>query len=271
MLTFSASNLGKVVETNFAFSAGYPLGPVEKTCGEISQQLQIYNSASIQPAFENVQLPITYLRGKKSLDWNEIEAYDASSKVKSGIYPELIGYLARLELAMFYGKIDIAIHMSTALQPYIGSVTAYVVIAKNLFYSGLAHSRAARLGNVASSGHLKRAMSISKNLCQFFEMKKIESAHKSLILKADLLACQSKDMERIAMEYEEAIRVAIKSGYLQDAALASEIAGEFLLSKLKHARATQFFSQAHELYREVRDIFKIYSRAYLRPLNHFFH
>eukprot|EP00934_Nitzschia_sp_Nitz4_P005518 Nitzschia sp. Nitz4//scaffold63_size106090//101717//105343//NITZ4_004418-RA/size106090-augustus-gene-0.169-mRNA-1//-1//CDS//3329556059//5508//frame0 len=240
-----------VIANNFAFAAGYPLVAVDNAGRDILQHLKLFNNESIVPTLLQIRLPILTLLGtsEKPLDWGAVEVFEATPESPTDLYPVIFAYLVRLELAVYFRKHNIAVRMSSALQPLIGSAAAYAIVAKNLFYSGLAYSGRARTGDSPSSD-LAMAKNFSRQLRQYSTGKDSNVHHKCTLLDSGISSCLSRDIEKAASRYDKAIVSAIHAGYIQDAALASEVAGEFFLSRGDDARGTQYLTQAHDLYHE---------------------
>jgi len=245
--------LNWVIANNFAYTTGYPLEPVEKTGREILQQLQLYSADSVLPIFLQIRLPIRYFLGNEEneIDWEELTNFNPDNNDKSDTYPSSFGFLGRLELALFFGELELAEKMSNGLQQYLVHEASYAIMVKNMFYSGLTFSGLARKGGAKAGRYRSKAASLSRDMDKISRTKGLNPLHKALIMKADLLACHTSDTVKVSRVYDEGIGAAMKLGYVQDAALASEIAGEFFLSMFDHARARQYICQARDLYQEV--------------------
>ncbi|MFH2132700.1 MAG: response regulator, partial [bacterium] len=92
--------------------------------------------------------------------------------------------------------------------------------------------------------------------------------HKVLLIKAEKARILGQDTEAMGF-YEKAIASAKEHGYLNNQAIANELAGKFYLSRGFHRIAGLYLSEAHYLYglwgvkRKVRQIEETYP-AYLR-------
>lgn len=246
--------LNWIIAHNFAYATGYPLDVVEKSGREILQQLQLYNAESILSMFRQIRLPVRYLLGRENndIDWEKLASFDTISfDKKSETYRSSLGFLGRLELALFYGRLELALVFSINLRPYTTHEASYVLVVKNLFYTGLVYSGLARKGGPMAVRYRSKASALCKEMEKICRTKGLSPLHKSLIMKADTLACRSKDMLKIAAAYDDGISAAVKMGFLQDAALASEIAGEFFLAMSDQFKARQYICQASDIYREV--------------------
>jgi predicted ATPase len=237
----------------FAFHAGYPLDPIERTGQEILEQSQLYNVDNVRISFLEMRRPIRYLLGRvdEPLDWAELEAFAVAVEHgnSSEKYLLIFGYLGRLELGVFFGQLEFAARISDLLQPHLTHDSSYTIVSRNVFLSGLTFSGLAR--KTLSRKHLSRAAAFAKQMTSMSRTRGLNVLHKSLLMKADLLASQSKNIDKVVAAYDEAIYTAVKIGYTNDAALGSEIAGEFFLSIGKLTRARQYLHQARDLYHEV--------------------
>jgi hypothetical protein len=236
---------------SFAYSAGYPLDPVERIGQDLVEQLQLYNVDSVLIQVLENRISIRYLLGRadKPLDWDELGAFGDDTGKASETYRLISGYLARLELSIFFRELEFAERMSEKLQPMCAHEGSYLIESKNIFYSGLTYSGLAR--KTGSGKYLSRAAAFAKKMRRISRTKGLNTLHKSLLMEADILACRCKKIERLIDAYDGAITAAVKIGYTQDAALGSEIAGEVFLSLGDESRSWLYFNQARDLYREV--------------------
>jgi hypothetical protein len=128
--------------------------------------------------------------------------------------------------------------------------SAYLPLTCRTFFTGLMAS-----GLAHKTGLLKyrrRSRMLTAEMKRIVRTRGSNCLPKYLILQADLLACQTgkKNMEKIHLAYGEAVSAALKIGATQDAALASELAGEFFSRAGDYERRKQYFQQAHDLYLE---------------------
>ena len=244
--------LNWAIANNFAFCTGYPLSRIEKSGREIIAQLELYNADSIIPIFVQVRLPITNFLccHGTTIDWKELETFESISSNKSDTYRSSFGYLGRLELALYFRELELAERMSRALQPYVSHEAQYVIVVKNIFYSCLTFSGLARKRRGSARQYRSQASKLSKIMEKHCRTKGLNPLHKSLIMKADLLACNSRDVQEVGRAYDQGIEAALKICFVQDAALASELAGEYFMLH-DQDKARHYFCQARHLYSEV--------------------
>lgn len=258
--------LNWVIANSFAYSTGYPLARVEKSGREILEQLELYSADSILPIFVQVRLPINCFLccNGRTIDWKELETFETISSNKSDTYRSSLGYLGRLELGLYFGELEFAERMATALQAYVAHEALYAIIVKYVFYSGLTFSGLARKRSRSSKLYRQKASKMSKIMEKHCRTKGLNPLHKSLIMKADLLACKGKDSQEVARAFDQGIEAALKLCFVQDAALGSELAGEYFMSR-DHDKARHYFCQAQHLYNEWGATAKVNHLASLRP------
>lgn len=125
-----------------------------------------------------------------------------------------------------------------------------MILAKQLFYQCLALTSAARSNRGSRSKFLSKAISLQKEMEKHSRSKGLNAAHKSLIMKANIHAASSTpDTSRFTFLFDEGILAAAKIGYIQDAALASELAGDFFID-LDSEKAGLYYRQSLALYLE---------------------
>jgi hypothetical protein len=70
----------------FAYQAGYPFDPIERTGREILEQSQLYNVDNMRIFFLEIRRPIRYLLGcvDEPLDWTELQSFVVEHGNSSG-------------------------------------------------------------------------------------------------------------------------------------------------------------------------------------------
>jgi len=231
----------------FAQNSGYPLDHIDKSGTELIQQLHLYNVDSVLAQLTASRLSLLCLMGKKKVDWEELETSDVSPG-ESDVYRYIFGYLSRLELAVYFGNFKFAERMSGLIQPYIGTDGSYICVSREHFYSGIAYVGLTRETGIPK--YHKKTMEYVKKLRYLCRSRGLNVHHKCLLLEAEVLSLECKDVQKTAAAYDSAIVSAIKIGYNQDAAFGSELAGASMLLLSQDTRATQYFNQACDIWRE---------------------
>ncbi|KAG7369008.1 multi-sensor signal transduction multi-kinase [Nitzschia inconspicua] len=231
----------------FAQVCGYPLGAVEKTGAELMQQLCRYHVDSVTVQLEECQLSVSCLVGRRKVDWNVLEPTHVSDD-KSQLYRNVFAYLSRLELAVFFGNYEFAVRMSVLIQPHAKYDGSYSTISREPFYSCLAYGGLARA--TGRRGYVSKAVKFARRLHHLCNTRGMNVRHKCLLLHAQIMSLRTENASKIITAFDEAIHAAMQSGYIQDAALSCEVAGEAMLDFGLETRGYRYLNQARDMWRE---------------------
>ena len=233
----------------FAQNTGYPLVYVEKAGAELMQQLHLFKVDSVLAQLNASRLSLLCLTGKKKIDWKELEPSDVSSgESNADVYRYVFGYLSRLELGVYFGNFEFAVRMSGLLQPYIETDGSYICVSREHFYSGIAYVGLTRETGVQK--YHNKSIEYVKKLRHLCRTRGLNVHHKCLLMEAEVLSLECKDVQKIAAAYDEAIISAVKMGYNHDAAFGSELAGASMLLLSEDSGSMQYLNQACDLWRE---------------------
>jgi hypothetical protein len=169
-----------------------------------------------------------------------------------------------MEIGVCFGNYDFAVRMSVLIQPHIKNDGSYVGTSKELFYSGLAYS-----GLVRETGihrYQSKAVKCLKKLKHLCRTRGRNVHHKCLLMEAEVASARYGMASKLMEMYDRAIAAAIQAGYIQDAALGSELAGTSMLALRQENHAYQYLSQSRHLWREygahakVKDLLVLHGR-----------
>lgn len=232
----------------FAQSAGYPLEPIEKAGSELIEQLRLYNIDSVLTYLMASRLSVLCLMDKKKIDWEELEPSDEVESVESDLYTRIFSLISRLELGVLFGNVEFAVRMSELIDSIHDFGRSYTCCSKEVFYSALAYVELAR--KTGFSRHKAKAVEYVKTLRHLCRTRGSNVLHKCLIMEAEVLSLECRDKQKLIDKYDEAIFSAVKIGYIQDAALGSELAGASMLALGEDNRGDQYLSQACNLWQD---------------------
>lgn len=232
----------------FAQSAGYPLEPIEKAGSELIEQLRLYNINSVLTYLMASRLSVLCLMDKKKIDWEELEPSNEVEVVESDLYTRIFSLISRLELGVLFGNVEFAVRMSELIDSIHDFGRSYTCCSKENFYSALAYVELAR--KTGSAKHKTKAVEYVKTLRNLSQTRGLNVLHKCLIMEAEVLSLECRDKQTLNDAYDEAIFKAVKMGYIQDAALGSELAGASMVALNEDARADQYLNQACNLWRD---------------------
>jgi len=162
---------------------------------------------------------------------------------------------------VYFGNFEFADEMATKLQSMLPNFTAYMPVTFRLFYSGLAAAGMAR--KMSSNGKRIEALRYrakAKRCCR--RLGKLNRSNGPISHHRELLMLAVLNLSGIKKEpvsYERAINACIEAGHIHDAALGSELAGEFHLTTVDDKRGTvdsksrnrlirRHFTRARDLY-----------------------
>ncbi|KAL3908376.1 MAG: hypothetical protein SGARI_003089 [Bacillariaceae sp.] len=129
----------------------------------------------------------------------------------SEIYRLLYGYLARLELAVYFGNMEFAEKMAIECRKNDKD---------NSFTTNSLRLRHYR----------RKARRCYKELKSLCDIKGLNSWHRCLVMEAQLKTMATKEVSRVEATFDRALQCCLSSGHIQDAGLACQLAAEFLSS-----------------------------------------
>ena len=158
-------------------------------------------------------------------------------------------HFQKMILQTVFEKYDEAIISGELALPNVGSVTAQYCRTLILFYEALA--RLGQFRNVDASLQRQYAKRIKSNIAKikmWAEHSPENQLHKYHLLKAELCRING-DTAKILDHYELAIQLAHSSGFLQEEAIANELAGKYFLENQKTDLAEMYLKNAYQCYR----------------------
>jgi hypothetical protein len=253
-----------MVSSGLAYSAGFPLVPLEATGGKLFHQIKHYGVESIVAMFEPMYFTYVQLMGisQEPFHWDNLDKMTIIQKLNANeTFRRSLWFLSRLQLAYYFGELEIACKMYNPYLKVSAVDTSYVMTSIRIFFSGLAASGLYR--------KTKKRMYRSRAKKMIREMEKVMSSkrglnnlHRYLLMQADMMTCSSskssKTQDAAKAAFDEAIATAGKAGFRQDAALGNELAGEYLLTGTREGN--QFWAEVY-LYRAY------YLYMWRRPLS----
>jgi hypothetical protein len=156
------------------------------------------------------------------------------------------------DLALLFGDSDLAQELSEQRRNSKLESFAMYTYALDSFVDGLIAGSKARFRNRCNRRNVKDLRKSVQNLSRWAKDCPQNFLHKEKLLEAELRSLKSSEtvcMHVLAL-YEESIREGLRHGFYQDAARASELAGDYLERQQDHIRAEEFWSQACGFYQE---------------------
>lgn len=157
-------------------------------------------------------------------------------------------YLHKMMNCYFFHNYPEAIKNATILQQYLASVTASLLVPLFYLYDSLA--RLAVFGDVSKSEQkhiFKQVINNQKKIRKWAHHAPMNYLHKFYLVEAEHARVLGKDKE--AREYyDRAIALAHENEYLNEEALAYELAAKFYLNRNQDHVARHYLQDAHYTY-----------------------
>ncbi|BAY82453.1 serine/threonine protein kinase with two-component sensor domain [Calothrix parasitica NIES-267] len=157
-------------------------------------------------------------------------------------------YLHKLILCYWFEQDTDALSHAESATQYIGGVTAQVVVLLLCFYDTLVRLRVYyQLTEAEQSQTWKQVVENQQKLERWSSHAPMNFQHKLELIKAEKSRILGEKLEAIEL-YDKAISGAKENGYIQEEALANELAAKFYLSWGKEKVATSYMQEAYYCY-----------------------
>ncbi|MCP4757489.1 MAG: GAF domain-containing protein [Proteobacteria bacterium] len=182
-----------------------------------------------------------------------------------------LGFLhcCKVQLCYLFGDLPQALEHIAMSEKYRDAVMGTFLAVESVFYNSL--TALAVLPSTAESNRkkaLKKVKTDLRKLKKWAELAPMNYRHKYLLVKAELAHATGRD--NTALEgYDQAVEQARKNGYVQEEALANELAAKFWLDKGRDKIARAYMADARSLYSEwgaatkVRDLEEKYPQLFV--------
>jgi len=157
-------------------------------------------------------------------------------------------YLHKLILGYLLGEVHKAVQYAQMAEHYLDGVTAMVAVAVFYFYDSLAHlALVADTSNLSKQILLKRVNINQKKMKHWTEHAPMNHLHKYYLVEAEKARVLGQFGEAIDF-YEQAIQGAKDNEFIQEEALAYELAAKFYLGRGMAKFAQTYMKEAHYAY-----------------------
>ncbi|HIK07410.1 MAG TPA: AAA family ATPase [Trichormus sp. M33_DOE_039] len=154
-------------------------------------------------------------------------------------------HFCKLFLCTLFADYEQALKNATIVEQYLASINGLVLIPNFYFYDSL--TRLALYPNLSSSEQqdfLARVTENQSKLKQWTQFAPMNYEHKFNLVAAQHHKILGQKSEAIEM-YDRAISLAQENGYIQDKALANELAAKFYLDWGKQHIAQEYMTEAY--------------------------
>ena len=234
-----------------AYFFGFPLNELYQKESMLLCQLRHYRLDFLVLLVLPFESMMAHLIGTSDspIDWDEIE--NANPAASSASETLLWSYWCRaaVQLAYYFRRLELGYRLLAPFAKLSAVDTAYFSTSICIFFSGLTCSGLAK--KTGKRKYINEARKAAAKMKFIMRSRGLNNLHRYLLMQADLLAAtRKKESQAIKLSYDKAIAKAAKSGFIQDAALGNELAGDYFLKIGDDYWAEQYFARACELYHE---------------------
>jgi PAS domain S-box-containing protein len=237
---------------------------------ELEQQTTIYRKATHQIRREAsatylamLQQTILNLRGQSENPsrlvgcfYDEEQALSSMISVKDGTSLHWF-YSNKLILCYLFGKYEQAAQTATLAEPYLGAATGLISVSIFHFYDSLIFlSLLANASNSEKEALLSRVNANQEKMQKWAYHAPMNFLHKFQLVEAEKARVLGQLLEAEKL-YEQAIEGARENGYIQEEALAYELAAKHYLARGLEKFAQIYMKEAHYCYERWGAIAKV--------------
>ncbi|QRK10602.1 AAA family ATPase [Archangium violaceum] len=157
-------------------------------------------------------------------------------------------YLNKQALAYTFGQFKRSVAAAEAAEQYLDSVLSQADVPRFYFYDSLARLALFREGNEQErAATLRRVARGQKLMKKWAKYAPMNFQHKYLLVEAELLRLRGRAAEAREL-YDQSISLARDNGYVNEQALACEVASRFYLERQQVDISDHYLHQAHYSY-----------------------
>ncbi|GAB4306126.1 MAG: AAA family ATPase [Oscillatoriaceae cyanobacterium] len=255
----SGMETGNFLEAGHDISSYFEITFFSGLClGEWEPEMEHYRIVLEQVKQDH---PVTYIKMKQQVVQNLVvntsqpdvligTAYDEAKMLPQYLQDqEFIGiglaYIFKLVLAYLFGNITRALEYIDRTHPYLSAVSGFVHTPAFHFYAGLTYLIVAITQSDSEQSHtLTLAEQHQATLSQWAHYAPMNHKHKVDLLEAEKCRVLGKRYEASDL-YDRAIAGAKENGFVQEEALANELAAKFYLDWGKEKIAQEYLTNAY--------------------------
>jgi histidine kinase len=175
----------------------------------------------------------------------KVELFHLARKDKSSLATY---YCSRMQLYFLAGDHRSALSMSRKVRPLMGAITGFMIHAEYYFYDSLAITCAYKdLARTDRSYYMRVLKKNMRRLKKWAQSCRENFEHKYLLVCAQMAGLKNEKEKAISL-YDQAIRSARESGYVQNEAIANELAAKYYLAQGLDKIAAAYLADALDGY-----------------------
>ena len=160
-----------------------------------------------------------------------------------------VTYLNKLLLCYLFGDYERALESSAMAQPHLDAARGTPGVAVFYFYDSLTRLALYSPGNIREGrSFLRSVASNQRKMKKWARHAPMNYQHKFFLVEAERMRVLGK-LGEAEEHYERSIALARQHEYINEEALANELAGKFFLSRSKKSIAKAYFTEAHYCYK----------------------
>ena len=237
----------------YQFASGVPLEAALEDCTKTSDMLEQYQVNSVAAVLNGIQNMLRDLTGKAMdpFEWTQTDDLPASrvKQLTSSSTSLPWKYLGRTQVAYYLRRYDLAEKALECFEVVSSDDKAYLTILLAAIFRVLVNT--ARYRETRQRRYKARARN-SFRAAEKIRQRTLNAFNKFKLLEADMESTfDSKKTVRVKELFDDAIAESLAGHYIQDAALANELAGEYF-SRMEDAGdkfwTKRYLTSAHALY-----------------------
>ena len=232
------------------YAAGRPLDVCLEEANHIIGLIRQYKVETVRLVAEQALLRAPMdLSGKTTdpLSWASKEVEPPSRSLDMSTIIQLIWrYTSCLQIAYYLGEVELACRIADYADAIEFADLTCVGVSFRIFFRALAYTALYRKS--PKRKYRTQARKALRRMRSRVEKKDINNLHKYYILEADTSATFGLARGKEKELYDKAISKATRTGFVQDGALANELAGEYFASRGDKFWAKHYLTKAYTMY-----------------------
>ncbi|MFN6529869.1 AAA family ATPase [Nostoc sp. ChiSLP03a] len=236
---------------SYCWFLGKELSDLNRESAAFRDQLGQLNQEGLTSHLTVFQQPILNMLGDSAEPWQLTgNAFNREEIVpvlqRSGDQTALYYFYAnQLGLCYMFGKFELAVSAAIAAENYIGGATGLFIVPLCYTYDSLAHLAIySQVCEAQQQNILQRVAKNQEKMKKWADHAPENYLHKFYLVEADRYRALGQKSEAIDL-YDRAITLAKEHGYIQEEAIANELAAKFYLNWHKEGIAQSYMTQAY--------------------------
>ena len=239
--------------THFLYVIGRELGGVQKELKKYALAMAQFKQEPTSHWQKIIQQTVANLQGQSDDPCRLKGSYydeDTTSMKEDNLFAIFFRASNKMQLNYLFQNYPLALEHALATEQHLSGALAFSSIPGCHFYMALV--RLALFPDAPENEQksiLKKVASIQKNLKTWAGHAPVNNLHKWHLVEAERKRVSGDDFTAMN-HYDQAIALAIKNDFPQEAALANELAARFHLSKGRAKLARMYLQDAHYGYQQ---------------------